>query len=51
MGIGNKVVLDFVELILIVFVFLIIFIDFGFNVKELITFLLSAFSTMTLSSC
>jgi hypothetical protein len=44
MRVGNEIVFEFVDFIFIIFDILILFIDFGFDIKELI----SALSSVTL---
>jgi hypothetical protein len=48
--ISNEVVLDLIELVFIVFVFLVVLVDLGFDIKELVAFFFSALSTMPLPS-
>ena len=51
MSICNEIVLDLIELVLIVVVLVLVFIDFGFDIEELISAFASALSAMTLVSC
>jgi hypothetical protein len=51
MGIRNEIVLDLVELILIVVILVFIFVDFGFDIEELIAAFATTFSAVTLKIC
>lgn len=48
MCVGNEIVLDFIELILIVVILIFIFVNFGFDIEELIAAFASTLSAMTL---
>jgi hypothetical protein len=48
MCIGNEVVFDFIELIFVVIVLVFIFVNFSFDIEELIAAFPSTFSAMTL---
>jgi hypothetical protein len=48
MCIGNEIVFDFIELVFVVIVLVFIFVNFGFDIEELIAAFPSTFSAMTL---
>ena len=48
MGISNEVVLEICKLILVFIVLIFIFVDFGFDIKELVATFTAAFPSMTL---
>ena len=48
MCIGNEVVFNFIELIFVVIVLVFIFVNFSFDIEELIAAFPSTFSAMTL---
>jgi hypothetical protein len=48
MCVGNEIVLDFIELVLIVVILIFIFVNFGFDIEELIAAFASTLSAMTL---
>ena len=51
MRISNEVVLNLIEFILVVVILVFVFIDFGFDIEELIAAFASTLSAMTLISC
>jgi hypothetical protein len=48
MCVSNKIVFDFVELVFIVVILVFIFVDFGFDIEELIATFASTLSAMAL---
>jgi len=48
MCIRNEIVLDFIELVFIVFIFVLVLVDFGFDIEELVSAFTAALSSMTL---
>jgi len=48
MGICNKTILDSIELILIIIIFVLVLIDFCFDIEKLVAAFASAFSAMAL---
>jgi len=48
MSICNEIVLELIKLLFIIIVFLVILINFGFNIEKLITAFASTFSAMAL---
>jgi hypothetical protein len=48
MCVCNEVVLEFIDLVLIIVIFIFVLIDFGFDIEELVSAFSSALSPMTL---
>jgi hypothetical protein len=48
MCIRNEIVLDFIELVFIVFVFVLVLVDFGFDIEELVSAFTSTLSSVAL---
>jgi hypothetical protein len=48
MCVGDEIVFDFIELVFVVIVLVFIFVDFGFDIEELISAFASTLSAMTL---
>jgi hypothetical protein len=48
MCISNEIVLNFIKFVLVIIILVLIFVDFGFDIEELVATFASTFSAMTL---